>query len=78
MLAIIPRPSTTRIIKELKLSMSKIALNSVDNLVRTIILIWDLEISGTPLQCPSYHMTSKVKEFSLCLFGWFGDGKTNR
>jgi len=78
MLAIIPRPSTTRIIKELKLSMSKIALNRVANLVRTIILIWDFEISGTLLRCPSYHMISKVKESSLCLFGWFGDGKTNR
>ena len=78
MLAIIPRPSTTRIIKELKLSMSKIALNRVANLVRTIILIWDFEISGIPLQSPSYHMSSKVKEPSLCLFGWFGDGKTNR
>lgn len=50
--------------------MSKIALNRVANLARTISLIWNLEISETPLQCPSYHMISKVKEPPL----WFLSG----
>jgi hypothetical protein len=35
-------------------------------------------IGGAPLQRPSYHMTSRVKEASVCLFDRFGDGKTKR